>query len=166
MGWDDLLRAFATATVRRGLPFTLVTCGGGEVNPPAEVADRVIDVGFLPDDERDNAFAAADAYLQPSRYEAFSRTVMESWLAGTPVVANGGSAVVRYHCERSGAGLVYDDDLEFEECLAFLAAEPTAGAALAAGGRDYVLANYGWDDVLDRIEDAFEAFRTAAGAPA
>jgi glycosyltransferase involved in cell wall biosynthesis len=165
-GWDDLLRAFATATVRRGLPFMLVTCGGGEVNPPAEVADRVIDVGFLPDDERDNAFAAADAYLQPSRYEAFSRTVMESWLAGTPVVANGGSAVVRYHCERSGAGLVYDDDLEFEECLAFLAAEPTAGAALAAGGRDYVLANYGWDDVLDRIEDAFEAFRTAAGAPA
>ena len=90
---------------------------------------------------------------------------MESWLAGTPVVANGGSAVVRDHCERSGAGLVYDDDLEFEECLAFLAAEPAAGAQLAAGGRGYVLDNYGWSDVLDRIEVAFDSFRTGAGAP-
>jgi len=157
-GWEDLLRGFASATVRRGLPFSLVTCGGGEVDPPAEIADRVVDLGFLPDAERDNAFAAADAYLQPSRYEAFSRTVMEAWLAGTPVVANGGSAVVRHHCETSGAGLVYDDELELEECLTFLAQEPRAAADLARPGRAYVLENYQWPDVLDRIEGALDTF--------
>ena len=41
-----------------------------------------------------SAFAAADCYLQPSRYESFSRTIMEAWLAGTPVIANAGSDVV------------------------------------------------------------------------
>ncbi len=70
--------------------------GVGEVRPPADVADRVIDLGFLDDADRDDAFAAAAAYVQPSRYESFSRTVMEAWLAGTLVVANGASAVVRW----------------------------------------------------------------------
>jgi glycosyltransferase involved in cell wall biosynthesis len=162
-GWEDLLRWFASAVIRRDLPFSLVTCGGGPVDPPEEIADRVVDVGFLSDRDRDDAFAAASAYVQPSRYEAFSRTVMEAWLAGTPVIANGGSAVVRHHCERSGAGLVYDDELEFEECLAFLAAEPAAARALAAAGREYVLANYQWEDVLDGIEAALGEF-TGVGA--
>jgi glycosyltransferase involved in cell wall biosynthesis len=154
-GWEDLLRAFAAALTRRpDLPFTLVTCGGGPVRPPAGIADRVVDLGFLPDADRDAAYAAADAYLQPSRYEAFSRTIMEAWLAGTPVLANGGSDVVRWHVERSGAGLTYDDDAEFTECLAFLADAPAAADRLAAAGRDYVLAHYRWEDVLDRIEAA------------
>jgi glycosyltransferase involved in cell wall biosynthesis len=111
-----------------------------------------MDVGFLPDEERDGAFAAADAYLQPSSWEAFSRTIMEAWLAGTLVIANGASDVVRYHCERSGAGLLYEDESEFEECLAFLADAPGAARELAARGRGYVLDNYQWDAVLDRVE--------------
>jgi glycosyltransferase involved in cell wall biosynthesis len=110
----------------------------------------------LPDDERDNAFAAADCYVQPSRYEAFSRTIMEAWLAGTFVIANAGSDVVAWHCERSGAGLVYDDYQEFEQCLLFLAAAPEAAATMAASGREYVLGNYRWSDVLDRVEKCLE----------
>jgi glycosyltransferase involved in cell wall biosynthesis len=153
-GWETLLEQLAAVLGRRDLPFSLVTMGAGEVRPPAAIADRVVDVGFLPDAERDAAFAAADAYLQPSRYEAFSRTIMEAWLAGTLVIANGGSDVVRYHCERSEAGLLYDDELELEECLAFLAEAPETAADLAGRGRAYVLDNYQWDTVLDKVEAA------------
>lgn len=161
-GWEDLLDALAAAHRRSPLPFSLVTMGGGPVHPPAAIADKVIDVGFLPDAERDNAFAAADAYIQPSRYEAFSRTIMEAWLAGIPVIANAGSDVVRWHCERSGAGLVYDDAWELEQCLRFLADAPEAARALAAPGRDYVLANYTWDAVLDRVEEALSSWTVTA----
>lgn len=155
-GWEQLLAGLARATVRQQLPFTLVTMGVGEVKPPAEIADRVVDLGFVSDDERNNALAAADAYLQPSAYEAFSRTVMEAWLAGALVVANEASAVVRWHCERSGAGLTYRDDYELEHCLAFVADRPEAARALASGGRAYVLDNYRFDDVLDRVEATIE----------
>jgi glycosyltransferase involved in cell wall biosynthesis len=154
--WEALLSTFATAVERRDLPFSLVTMGAGEVRPPASVADRVIDLGFLDTRDHDDAFAAADAYIQPSRYEAFSRTVMEAWLAGTLVIGNGACAPVRWHCERSGAGLTYDDDLELEEALVFVAEEPKAAAALAEPGRAYVLANYTWDRVLDGIERSLE----------
>lgn len=153
-GWDELLSFFARATLRHNLPFSLVTMGAGEVRPPDAVKDRVVDVGFLPDDERDACYAGATAYLQPSRYEAFSRTIMESWLAGVPVVGIGEGGVVRYHIERSRAGIVYDDAAEFEQALLFLADAPDQARALGAAGREYVLANYQWKDVLDRVEAA------------
>jgi glycosyltransferase involved in cell wall biosynthesis len=81
---------------------------------------------------------------------------MEAWLAGTLVVANAASDVVAWHCQRSGAGLTYDDEEELEECLAFAASAPESAAAIAARGREYVLSNYRMDDVLDRIEDTIE----------
>jgi glycosyltransferase involved in cell wall biosynthesis len=156
--WERMLDAFANAVVAHDLPFKLVTMGHGEVRPPAVVADRVIDLGFLPEEERDDAFAAASAYIQPSAYESFSRTIMEAWLAGTMVIATGASEVNRWHCDRSGAGLVYDDDYEFEQCLRFVADAPDAAAAIAARGRDYVLTNYTWPPVLDRVEEILDAW--------
>lgn len=161
-GWDELLAGFAAAAP--GLPFTLVTIGGGPVRPPAAVADRVVDLGFLPDADRDAAFAAADAVLQPSRYEAFSRTIMEAWLAGTPVIAHAGSDVVAWHGRRSGAGLLYADADGLARCLRRLADDPAAAVRRAAGGRDYVLSNYRWPAVLDRVEAALERW-TRAPAP-
>ena len=155
-GWDALLRGFSAATHRHDLPFSLVTMGTGELRLPEELRSLVIDVGFLPDDERDNAFAAADAALQPSAHEAFSRTVMEAWLAGSLVIASAASAVVAWHCERSGAGLTYRDDVELEQCLLFLADAPESASAVAARGREYVLRHYAFPDVLDRIEAGIE----------
>lgn len=158
-GWEEMLAAFGRA-VEGGLPLSLVTFGSGEVNPPPGLEGRVFDLGFLPDVERDNAFAAAEAYIQSSRFEAFSRTVMEAWLAGTPVIANGGSDVVRWHCERSGAGLVYDDEAEFVECLRLVAEAPDMARRLAKGGRDYVLESYTWDRVLDGVEKGLSTWTT------
>ena len=99
--WEQLVEMWATATRLHDLPFDLVTMGAGEVRPPDGLADRVIDLGFVSDSDRNDAFAAASAYIQPSSLESFSRTVMEAWLAGTPVVANAGSAVVSWHVERA-----------------------------------------------------------------
>lgn len=160
-GWEGLLDAFARAVVRHDLPFSLVTIGRGEVRPPAAVADRVRDLGFVPDDDRNDLFAAAEAYLQPSAYESFSRTIMEAWLAGTLVIGSAASPVVAWHCERSGAGLTYRDDFELEQCLLFLAGAPEAGARLAAGGRSYVLEHYAFDAVMDRVEDCLEQWTAA-----
>ncbi len=150
--WDGMLDAFARAVVNADLPLSMVTMGHGAVDAPPEIADRVIDLGYVSESERNDAYAAASAYIQPSAFESFSRTMMEAWLAGTLVIAAGTSAVNRWHAERSGAGLVYDDDDEFEECLRFVAEAPEAAAAIAAPGREYVLEHYTWPPVLDAVE--------------
>jgi glycosyltransferase involved in cell wall biosynthesis len=126
--------------------------GAGDVRPPQGLEDRVIDVGFLPDRERDDAYAGALAYTQPSRYEAFSRTIMESWLARRPVVGIGEGGVVRHHVETSGGGLLYDDGHEFAEALALLLQHPAVADEMGERGREYVMARYQWDIVLDGIE--------------
>jgi glycosyltransferase involved in cell wall biosynthesis len=151
-GWQDLLDGFAEAVRKEDLDLFLVTFGAGDVQPPVDVADRVIDLGFVSDEDRDDAMAAAAAYVQPSALESFSRMVMEAWLAGTPVIANRASAVVRWHVERSEAGLLYEDDAELEQCLRFVAEAPDAAEALAKPGRDYVLDHYTWPETLDRME--------------
>jgi glycosyltransferase involved in cell wall biosynthesis len=154
-GWPELLKhlAFANSTLRT--PVRLVTCGVGDVGAvPSNVP--LVDLGFLSDDERSNAMAAASVYIQPSALEAFSRTIMEAWLAGTPVVANARSAVVAWHCERSRAGLAYRDRYEFAESLRLLIEQPETRASMAGRGRDYVLENYRWPDVLTRVEHAIQ----------
>jgi glycosyltransferase involved in cell wall biosynthesis len=156
--WEVMLDAFARAVVNGGLPLSLVTMGHGEVVPPPEIADRVFDLGYVSEAERNDAYAAAAAYIQPSAFESFSRTMMEAWLAGTLVIAAGASAVNRWHCDRSGAGLVYDDDDEFEECLRFVAEAPEAAAGIAVAGRQYVLDHYTWPPVLDAVERTIDAW--------
>jgi glycosyltransferase involved in cell wall biosynthesis len=155
-GWETLLHQLARLAERDALPMDLVTIGAGLVRIPRELDGRVIDLGFVSDDERNDAFAAAVAYLQPSTNESFSRTTMESWLAGTPVVATAAGAVVSWHCERSGGGLVYADEYELAECLAVLAESPETATNLALNGREYVLENYSWSVVLDAMEQALE----------
>ena len=155
-GWEGLLDGFARTVRKEDVDLTLVTFGVGEVHVPDDVAHRVVDLGLVSDRDRDDAFAAAAAYLQPSAMESFSRTVMEAWLAGTPVIANAASEVVAWHCDRSGAGLTYDDDAELEQCLRFIAEAPDEATALARPGRQYVLDNYSWDATLDRMEASLE----------
>ncbi len=157
-GWSQAVRGFGAAIVSHGLDLDLVSIGVGDTNIPPVLDRRIIDLGYLEDDEVSNAFAAAEAYLQPSPNESFSRTIMESWLASTPVIANMGSEVVAWHCERSGGGLVYGDEIEMGECLRMIAEAPKLATELAASGREYVLGNYTWPKILDGVERALERF--------
>ncbi len=156
-GWDWLLEAFAFATSRGGVDMDLVTIGVGEVTPPVEVEGRVLDLGYLDRAERDNAFAAASVYVQPSRMESFSRTVMEAWLAGTPVLARADSEVVAWHCERSGGGLTFSDRYELAEGLRYICESPEWASRLAQRGAEYVRDEYSWEVVLDRMEAELKA---------
>jgi glycosyltransferase involved in cell wall biosynthesis len=159
-GWRSLASAFGAAVLRHDIPFDLVTVGVGVPWIPSQIEDRVIDLAYLDATELPHAFAAAAAYIQPSRHESFSRTVMESWLAGTPVIATASGEVVNWHCERSGGGLSYGDTYEFAECLRFLAEAPEVAAELAARGREYVLDNYTWPVVLDSMEQSLRSLRS------
>lgn len=155
-GWHELLGAYTRAVVDHGLDLDLVTMGVGPVDPAPVVASRVVDLGFVDEAEVPSVFAAASLYVQPSRNESFSRTIMEAWLAGTGVVANAASEVVAWHCRRSGAGITYADPDELVAALVLAGEHPEALRRLAASGREYVLGEYSWPAVLDRMEAALD----------
>ncbi len=159
-GW--MLEAFGAAVAEGGLDLDLVLVGrgpAGRARPTAGGAGpgRVVDMGFVSDQERDSAFAAATAYVQPSRMESFSRTAMEAWLAATPVIAYDQSEVVAWHCRRSGGGVTFSDRAGLAEGLRLVTSRPDVAADMAAAGRRYVIENYTWPIVLDRMEASLRA---------
>lgn len=155
-GWDALLGGFTRYATEQRPPLMLVTSGVGAVDHPPEFANDIVDAGLLSDKDRNNAMAAAAAYVQPSSMESFSRTVLEAMLAGTPVIANAASDVVAWHVEQSKSGLLYNHEAELLECLHFAAAHPAEFRQAAIGGRRYVLENYQLADVLNRMEQTLD----------
>ena len=158
-GWDWLLETFAEAVDVGDLDVDLITIGAGEVLTPSRLAGRIRDLGFLSEEDRNDAFASALAYVQPSRMESFSRTVMEAWLAGIPVLAREGSSVVEWHCERSGGGFSFADGSSLAHRIAAMCADSALAAEMAAAGRRYVLDEYSWPVVLDRIEEDLDLIK-------
>ena len=70
----------------------LALMGSGDLPVPREIAGHVIDLGFVPGDDRAAAYAGASVLMHPSTLESFGMVLLEAWIAGTPALVNGGSA--------------------------------------------------------------------------
>ena len=109
-----------------------------------------------------DAYAAATALCQPSVNESFSIVIMESWLAGAPVLVHRDCEVTHYHVLRSRGGLAFRTDYEFAESLDLLLQDDIR-RRLGENGRAYVQSQYAWSQVLERFQaalDAWDALRT------
>jgi glycosyltransferase involved in cell wall biosynthesis len=143
-------------------PLKLVLIGPGGVRVPERLGRDVLDLGFVPAQDKLDACAGALALCQPSLLESFSIVVMEAWLTGSPVLVHAGCAVTRDHCVAANGGLYFGDYFEFVEAVDLLLGDAALRARLAANGRAYVLANFTWErvtrnyrDVLDRLGARF-----------
>ncbi len=69
----------------RGLDLVLV----GKPVMPIPKHPRIRHLGFLPDEDKFDALAAADLLIMPSYFESLSMVALEAWALGKPVLANG-----------------------------------------------------------------------------
>jgi glycosyltransferase involved in cell wall biosynthesis len=152
-----LLEYFRRFRERRGEVLDLVLTGSGEVALEGADGRTIRDLGFVTEEEKLALMAGCLAFCQPSVNESFSIVLMETWLAGRPVLVHGACAVTRHHVETSGGGLWFEDYLTFEGCLDWLLGHPGECAAMAGQGAGYVRKTYSWDAVLDRFEEAVAA---------
>ena len=134
---------------------TLVLAGDGPVTAPPDTPG-VRDLGYLDAAEKAAAYAAATAVCQPSVNESFSIVLMESWLAGTPVLVHARCPVTTHHVLRAGGGLAFDDFYEFAEALDLLLEDSERRRRLGRQGRAYVETVYSWPAVTARLREALE----------
>jgi glycosyltransferase involved in cell wall biosynthesis len=132
-----------------GSRLRLVLIGSGGVRIPARLSADILDLGFIPPQDKADAYVAALALCQPSLLESFSLVMMEAWLAGAPSLVHGRCAVTRDHCLASNGGLFFEDYFEFVEALEVLAGDEALRRRMGEAGRAYVLANYTWDRVTE-----------------
>jgi len=147
---------FCAARAARRHGAKLVLIGPGTINVSAAARDTVVDLGFVPAQDKLDAYAAAAVFCQPSRNESFSLVLMEAWDLGVPALVHGGCEVLRDHVVSAGGGLYFRNAAEFDAALAYLLENPETARVMGRAGRDYVRAHYAWDRIMDRyLADVF-----------
>jgi glycosyltransferase involved in cell wall biosynthesis len=164
MGLDRLIRAYAGASVE-GRKTELWLAGRGPQRQALEdlanglgVADRVKFLGYVPESELSERYAAADCTVMPSLdLEGFGLATVESLACGTPVLASD-----------AGANGELLEDLAPD--LIYPVTEPAALEAKIRGiltgelglpertkCRDFVRDRHTWSKVAEKVEQiAFE----------
>lgn len=150
---DVLIDYFTRFKKRKLSDLKLVLIGGGEIEIPSK---DIIDLGFLPVQDKYDAYAAAMLFCNPSQFESFSLVIMESWLAGRPVLVNGNCAVTRSFVSQCNGGLYYENYYEFEKCVEWMAENADVSEQMGANGRKFVKNNFEWNVIVGKYKTYFE----------
>ena len=134
----------------------LVLIGDGAVTIPAGHENDVVDLGFVDDADKQDAYAGALALCQPSLNESFSIVLLEAWAAGIPALVHEHCGPTRDHCQASNGGLYFSSFLDFVGCLEYLVETPDKARRMGRNGREYVARNYAWDQVVGKYLRALQ----------
>ncbi len=166
-GCKELLQFFLQYTRWSQGELTLALIGKSILPIPDH--PRIRHLGFLPDEDKFDGIAGAEALIMPSFFESLSMVALEAWALGRPVLANGRCDVLKGQCIRSNAGLYYESIAEFCATLALLQSNRRLAGALGANGRAYFQRHYAWPvierkylDMLGRLKQADAAGRKPA----
>jgi glycosyltransferase involved in cell wall biosynthesis len=154
--FDFFLRYRGDATS----PLRLVLVGRSVLEVPDD--DGIVSLGFLSDQEKWDALAAATVFVLPSALESLSIATLEAWWTERPVLANARCAVLRGQCRRSNAGLYYATYDEFREALALLEGDASLRRRLGENGRRYFETQYAWPVVEGKYLDLLARIPAAA----
>jgi glycosyltransferase involved in cell wall biosynthesis len=124
----------------------------GPVHDPLHADDHVVVVGRQSEAVKWGAMRACALLVNPSAHESFSLVVLESWLAGAPVVVNARCEATVEHCRRSGGGFWFEGYGDFEVLMDRLLGDSGLRERLAALGQRYAREEFGWDTIMQRYE--------------
>lgn len=135
----------------------LVLVGSSKLNIPDH--PDIVHLGFLSEEDKFAGLDGAQVLMMPSFYESLSMVTLEAWALGKPVVANASCEVLMGQCQRSKAGLYYENYLEFREVLRLLLDKPGLRDVMGKNGKEYFERHYTWNvieskylAILDQLE--------------
>jgi glycosyltransferase involved in cell wall biosynthesis len=161
----------AAATLVRDVPdlrFRIVGSGPRRAELEALVAARNLQahVEFLGHREDVPALLAdADAFVLPSRSEAFPNGVIEAMAAGLPVVASAvGGLLDLVDDGRTGLLVAPSDPEPLAAAIRRLIDDPASAIAMGAAARAAVLQQYSFDGMVASFENLYLAGRSSGAS--
>jgi glycosyltransferase involved in cell wall biosynthesis len=147
-GVDRLLSQFARYKRFHDDELQLVLIGRAE--RPLRRRPFVRAIGFVDEETKFDALAAAGALVMPSTLESLSIVLLEAWSVGRPVLVNGASDVLVAQTKRAGGGLSYASAAEFDATLERLLG--SEGDELGTAGRLFTEREYRWERIVEHYE--------------
>jgi glycosyltransferase involved in cell wall biosynthesis len=143
---------FVEMKKRRNSDVMLVLAGDAQIDIPDHPDIRL--TGFLTEQGKRDALAGSMALVQSSYFESFSIVLCEAWVQNRPALVQGKCEVLRGQAMRSGGAIPYEGFAEFEASVDFLLQNPEVADQMGLYGHEYVRKNYGWDTVMEGVEEA------------
>ncbi len=141
--------------LRRRVPGAVLGAVGLRNDGELAGVDGVRALGRLSLTELREAYGAADAVFVPSRYEAFSRVVLEAWQQARPVVVTSGVALAEQVGHGGGTVVAFGDCEGAASALAHYLADSHDACSAGEYGARLVSERYTIDGVLDRLESVY-----------
>lgn len=155
-GCGLLFNYFEEYKKRVGGDIKLVLVGKSVMDIPKR--EDIVSLGFVTDEEKFSLIKDSKLLVLASEFESLSMVVLESMIYGKPILVNGRCMVLRGHCNRSNAGLYFENYFEFEGALRFLLTHSEECAAMGENGKRYVNENYRWDIIINRIKELVDSY--------
>ena len=153
-GCGELFEYFMQYVQNVSRPVDLVLIG--TVAMPIPDHPRIRHLGYVSDQDKFDAMAAASVLVMPSYYESLSMVALEAWALGRPVLANAHCDVLVGQCLRSNAGLYYENAREFAGALHRLLSDERLSQTLGRNGREYYVRHYAWPVIEGKYLEMFE----------
>lgn len=163
-GCPELFDHFEHYSASLADPLHLVLIGAPTIPVPAH--PRIHHLGFVGDEDKFDALAAAELLIMPSYFESLSMVALEAWAMGKPVLANARCDVLQGQCLRSNAGLFYENFAEFREALGAIDSSQGLRAALGRNGRAFFERHYTWPVIVKKYTDMLDRLSREPASPA
>jgi glycosyltransferase involved in cell wall biosynthesis len=160
-GTVDLLQA-AERLWQAGRRFRLVLAGAEMPNFQAfwknyGSRDRVLRLGVLSDQQKQDFYAGIDLFALPSRSDSFGIVLLEAWANGVPNVAYRAGGIAELIRTGDDGLLVRCGDVQaLAEALGRLMDDEPFRLRLRVSGKDRVGREFQWRDKLERVRSVYQ----------
>lgn len=130
-----------------------VFTGFGDIERPEGLENEIVDLGFVSEQDKHDLMAGALAFCHASVNESLGIVLLESWLAGRPVLVLSQGEVLTSQTKAAGGGLWFANCAEFIEAVDWLLENLNGAEALGRAGRAWTLENYSAAAVSQRLKN-------------
>jgi hypothetical protein len=129
---------------------------GRDVDGKAIESERVVQLGWLSDEELAAAYEACDVFVLPSMFESFGMVYLDAWIRGKPVIGNKACGAAAALIDDGVDGFLCGDAREIASAARRLIDDPRLAARMGSRGQAKTLADYTWERVGDRALEALQ----------
>jgi len=117
-------------------------------------------LGFIPEEDKKDLFAAGDVFVMPSRTDSFGIVFLEAWLYNKPVIgADAGGVPEVIDNNQNGFLVKFGDVSSLADRISILLQDRKLASRMGLAGERKVRENYLWDIVYERIHRVYMRMR-------
>ena len=118
---------------------------------------HLLDLGYVPEEEKKDAFDACNLFVMPSRYDSFGIVYLEAWRCGKPVIGARVGAIPEVIEDRKDGLLVEFGNVDqLVSAIDYLLNQPDRFKEMGEAGRKKVIEKFNWQKNVVEMEKVYQ----------